>query len=117
MSTGAALAVTAVPVALASAAVADPMCAAIDANKAVTAAWDTAGNRSDDESDRLGDAGQEAWERMLKTTPTTVAGLLAFMQYAREYGSTEVSAFLPLTEEDGTLEAWQAVERMIRDLA
>jgi hypothetical protein len=91
------------------------MFAAIQASKAAAAAYEVPGrNQSGEENDRLGDAGFSAWERMLKTTPTSLAGVLAFMAYARERGTQD--AFLNLSPEEGPLEAWEAVERMLRDL-
>jgi hypothetical protein len=92
----------------------DPIFAAIEANRSALAAIDAAGARdaSDAEMDRLGDVGYETWQKVLDTTPTTTAGVLAFMEHARDKGTQ--SAFLNLSEVEGTLEAWQAVERMIR---
>ena len=47
--------------------------------------------------------------------PTTTAGLLAFMKYAQIVGAE--TALADISDGNGTLEAWRAVERMISQLA
>jgi hypothetical protein len=93
----------------------DPMFAAIEANRSAVAAINAAGARdaSDEEIDRLSDASDDAWQTLLDTRPTTAAGLIAFMDYAC---TEEASAFLNILEDEGTLEAWEAVKEMIRVL-
>jgi hypothetical protein len=86
----------------------DPMLAAIEANRAAVEMMGL--EELDEQFDRLGEIGRETWERMSYTNPTTVADLLAFMAYARERGLEGCYRNLM---EDPTLEAWQAVERMI----
>ena len=73
----------------------DPIYAAIEKHKADGAAWDAVMNvrarydeADDDETQRLQDAADEAWEpcedaaiELLNTSPTTLAGIVAAIRY------------------------------------
>jgi hypothetical protein len=75
--------------------VTDPIYAAIDKHKAAAAAWDAVmsvraryDEADDDETQRLQDAADEAWEPcegaafdLLNTTPTTLAGIVTAIRY------------------------------------
>src|SRR5258708_1632550 len=74
---------------------ADPIYAAIERHKAAAAAWDAVMNirarydeADDDETQRLQDAADEAWEpckaaafELLNTSPTSLAGIVTAIRY------------------------------------
>jgi len=94
----------------------DPMFAAIEAHRSAAATMNACpSDISDEEFDRLGDICREGWDRILDTTPTTTAGLLAFIQYVGTDGDEHLSEEEYEYEgaHEGAHEALQKVEQMI----
>ena len=91
----------------------DPMLAAIEAERTAAREANSLGDSTDEEVEEkfndLCDVARDCWGKMMRTVPTTTAGLLAFLRYVR----TAENGMVDLSEANGNLEAWTAVERMV----